>query len=501
MLPSVAVGETSDSGRRRGLLDGANYPRWAVALTPASWRVFRRRYLIALPSALVVMVAGMVGLNFKVNESLSGADTVVVRLPDGPAEGGNYLIIGSDSREFVADEGAAQAFGTSEETGPKKSDTMMVLHVDPTTKTSLLVSFPRDLLVEIPGQGTGQINAAFNDGPQKVVETLKANFDVDVNHYVEVDFRAFISVVDAVGKIPVYFDYPARDEYSGLSIGFAGCTDLDGNGALAYVRSRHLEYLKNGQWLNASPRADLDRIGRQQDFIRKLASKASARAGTNPFTAIEIADAVIAKLTIDTELSRDDILRLVKVFRNVDPEQPGALEMVTLPIEESSSQPGRLVAKQPEADALLTRLRTFGDGASAAPAVAHPTDVVVQVLNGSDLIGEAGKALAAFQERAFGPGGVGNATTTPTTQIRYGTNDRAKAELVARFLGGVGNLVEDPTLTDVDVTVIIGADWRGVHGKDKQVKAPATAPTTKAKDSKSGTGSAAQPGEPGVPTC
>ena len=162
------------------------------------------------------MIAAMVGLNLMVNASLNAAGRIQVTLPEGPAEGGNYLIIGSDSREQFANDPAAQeAFGTSEDTGPKKSDTMMVLHVDPTTKTSMLVSFPRDLLVEIPGRGDGQINAAFNDGAQKVVETLKQNFNLDVNHYVEVDFKAFISVVDAVGKIPVYFAYPARDVNSG----------------------------------------------------------------------------------------------------------------------------------------------------------------------------------------------------------------------------------------------------------------------------------------------
>ena len=73
----------------------------------------------------------------------------------------------------------------------------MVLHVDPTTKTSLLVSFPRDLLVDIPGQGIGQINSTFDNGPQLLIDTLKANFDLDINHYVEVDFQAFINVVDA----------------------------------------------------------------------------------------------------------------------------------------------------------------------------------------------------------------------------------------------------------------------------------------------------------------
>src|SRR4029077_7055756 len=146
---------------------------------------------------------------------------------------------------------------------------MMVLHIDPATKSNLLVSFPRDLLVTDPTSGRQvQNNGLFNNGPQTVIDMLNKDFNVEVHHFVQIDFEAFIGVVDAVGKIPVYFPYPARDNYSGLNEP-AGCQSLDGNAALAYVRSRHLEYQKNGRWTDASPRADLDRINRQQDFIRK----------------------------------------------------------------------------------------------------------------------------------------------------------------------------------------------------------------------------------------
>lgn len=467
-----------------------------MALTPAFWRVFRRRFLTSCLATLLVMVASIVYLNTQVSAKLRATKKVTVTFPAGPAEGGNYLIIGSDSRDFVQDAGQAQAFGTNADTGGKRSDTMMVLHLDPSQHSSLLVSFPRDLLVDIPGQGQGQINAAFNDGPQKVVETLKQNFDVDVNHYVEVDFAAFVSVVNAVDKIPVYFPAPSRDKYSGLNIPVAGCTALDGDAALAYVRSRHLEVLdaKTGQWRDASPRADLDRIQRQQDFIRKLAARASAKAGENPLTAIDIADAVVSKLTVDSRLSQDDILRLVRTFRNVDSTQSGALEMVTLPVEASTSQPGRLVAQQPEADALLARLRVFGADPAAADQKVQPVDVTVGVLNGSGVDGAAGKALGLLQERAFAPGTPANTDITDTTLVRYAPNNLAKAELVSRFLAGVGKLVADPSLTDVDVMIVIGKDWRGVHGRDKAAK-PATTTTTTAAGKKS-TGTTAPPAGP-----
>ena len=480
-----------------------------MALTPASWRVFRRRYLVALPSALLIMGTAIVGLNLKVGSTLDSVPKIGgLTFPDGPAEGGNYLIIGSDSRAFVENATQEQAFGSKAKESGQRADVMMVLHIDPTQKTNLLVSFPRDLLVEIPGRGRDLINAAFNDGPQQVINVMKSDFDISVNHYVQVNFQAFIGVVDAVGKIPVYFDGPARDAYSGLSIGFAGCTQLDGNNALAYVRARHLQIQdpQTKQWTDASRRGDLDRISRQQDFIRELAAKASAKAGQNPLAAIDIANAVVPKLTVDQQLGTDDILRLVKTFRNVDPAQPGALEMVTLPVIPSPSNANRLVAKQPEADQLLARLRAFGE-APAAPAKVQPADVTVRVLNGNNkLNGEAGRTLAAFQERAFGPAAtspIGNVSATATTQVRYAPNALAKAQLVARYLGGVGVLIEDPGLAGADVGVVIGADWRGVHSQGKPAKPPATSSTTAAKGSgsKSTNGSGSKPVAPGVPAC
>ncbi len=455
------------------------------------------------------MGTGIVGLNLKVGDTLDNVATIDgLTFPEGPAEGGNYLIIGSDSRAFVENATQESAFGSKAEQGGQRADVMMVLHVDPTQKTNLLVSFPRDLLVEIPGQGRDLINAAFNDGPQQVIDTMKSDFNISVNHYVQVNFQAFIGVVDAVGKIPVFFDGPARDRYSGLSIGFAGCTPLDGNNALAYVRARHLEIQdpQTERWTDASRRGDLDRINRQQDFIRKLAAAASAKAGENPLAAIDIANAVVPKLTVDEQLSTDDILRLVKTFRNVDPAQPGALEMVTLPVIPSPSNANRLVAKEPEADQLLARLRAFGE-APAAPAKVEPADVTVRVLNGNKkLNGEAGRSLAAFQERAFGPAAtspIGNVSDTAITQVRYAPNTLAKAELAARYLSGVGVLIEDPALAGADVAVVIGADWKGVRSPGKGTKPPATSSTTAAKGSgsKSSEGPGSNPVLAGVPAC
>ena len=84
--------------------------------------------------------------------------------------------------------GEAQHFGSPQQQTGQRSDTIMVAHIDDRTGTALLVSFPRDLWVAIPGIGHAKINAAFNAGPQRVIETIENDFDVPISHYLEVDF-------------------------------------------------------------------------------------------------------------------------------------------------------------------------------------------------------------------------------------------------------------------------------------------------------------------------
>ena len=313
-----------------------------------------------------------------------------------------------------------------------------------------------------------------SDGPQKVIDTIKQNFNIDVNHYVELNFEAFIGVVNAIGTVPVYFPAPARDAYSGLSIALApACVPLNGDGALAYVRSRHLEYYDSTtkRWNSVDAIPDIGRIGRQQGFIRRLAQVAAAKAKRNPFAANRMANAVIPKLSVDSGLGKGDIFALVNTFRAVDPTNTSSIEMATLPTKGGPSYQGQsvLYEDQPAADALLARLRTFGpDPTQTQPGDDAPIDVVpsqvrVRVLNGSGTSGLAGTTLADLQRYAFAPAGIGNAAEISATEIRYQPGKRDRARLVLRYTGGVGRLVEDRALVDADVEVILGKDFSGVQ--------------------------------------
>jgi LCP family protein required for cell wall assembly len=450
------------------------------------WRAFVRRYVIALGVTFVLVVGALVVGNRVIDDKISDIHRVGgLELPDGPGEAGNFLIIGSDSRKDLGNE---QAFGNESDTGPPKSDTLMVVHIDPEAKTSLLVSFPRDLIVNVPGHGEAQINSAFNDGPQKVIDTLKDNFNIKINHYVEVNFTAFTGIVDAVGNIPVFFAAPTRDQKTGLNITTPGCVKLDGTQALQYVRSRHLETYDTqaGEWKDASPRADLDRIVRQQNFIRRLADVAARKSGSNPLTALDVADAIVPKLTVDQTLSKQDIFQLVNTFRKVNPNDSSAVEMVTIPVEASDTDEGQLQLKQPDADSVLARLRAFGESTAKSTEKVLPAQVRVRVLTASGVTGAAGEALAQFQKYSFAPADTGNTGIRDTTEIHYTPGNENKAFLVAGYLQGVGKAVADDSITDADVVVYIGKDFKGVKKLTKKDLATTTTTKAEKKSSKSG---------------
>src|SRR5262249_35691296 len=158
---------------------------------------------------------------------------VHLTLAPPPSAGANYLILGSDTREFVNNPGEAAAFG-NQDAGCNCSDTLMVAHIEPGAKRALVVSFPRDLIVNIPRHGKDRINAAYVLGSsQEVIDHLKLNFGIDINHYVQVDFQSFQAVVDAIGKINVSLPGELYDDYTSFHMGTTGggCYALDGGAA------------------------------------------------------------------------------------------------------------------------------------------------------------------------------------------------------------------------------------------------------------------------------
>jgi LCP family protein required for cell wall assembly len=365
-------------------------------------RLFFNRLLIALCAATVLMAGAVLSVNYVINTKLSSVSRVGLRTARHSTGPENFLVVGSDTRAFTSGNTTLQhQFGSEAGNGGQRSDTMMVVRVDPDRSTTLVISFPRDLWVQIPGMGLSKINAAYNAGPQKVIDMLKQDFNIDINHFVQVDFQSFQGVVNAIGTVPVYVQYPARDNETGLYQPIAGCEQFGGADALAYVRSRALEYYSptKDEWLPADGVPDINRIARQQQFIKRLAGIAVKSSLSNPLTANTIVDRILKNVRVDSSLSKDDILSLVDAFRTINPNDTGHVQFATMPWVSGPSRGGGqdvLYLQQPATDALLARI-----GGSA-----NPTQVSI---NGNAPVGAAGSTTNGST------GSTSTATSTTTT--------------------------------------------------------------------------------------
>jgi LCP family protein required for cell wall assembly len=437
-----------------------------------------RNYAIALGLAVVLVVVGIVGVNVLVALKLSSVSKVSLQLSSSSG-GANYLLVGSDTRAFVSNPSDRQAFGSQAGNQGQRSDTIMVLHeVD--SGHSLLVSIPRDLWVNIPGVGLSKINSAYNNGPQKLVDTIQSVFNVPIDHYVEVNFDTFRKIVDAIGTVPVYFPAPARDSFSDLNIPTPGCWHLNGPQALSFVRSRDLQVQDptTHQWKVLDQLPDVGRVGRQQAFLRQLSTVALNTILTNPLKANTIADQAISDLRLDNGFSRGDLFNLVGAFRATSPIDPNRVQTMTLPIKTGPTQGGQdvLYLKQPEANAVLAQLRDFSGGSNpSAGAASAPSGARVRVLNASGVRGLAGRTLASLEKDGFIGAGTGNAAggLTSASEIRYASGNEAAARTLAGYVPSA-RLVVDRSVTGADVELVLGRSFTGLS---TPTTAPAATPS------------------------
>ena len=403
---------------------------------------------------------------------------------DVPGDPMNVLLVGSDTRENLT--GADCKRNCRDENGNlvtgKRSDTIMVLHVDPQQKKAAILSIPRDLWVPIAGTRHNQrINTAYEKDEATLIDTIKGALGININHFVSVDFIGFRNLVNAVNGVPIYVPAPARDFYSDLRIPNPGCVTLDGAQALGWVRSRHYQYYESGRW-RSDPRSDFGRILRQQDFIRRLMKRSISKGIRNPFTLNRLVGIAVKNVHTDSEMSTKDIFSLGRRFKSLDPQ---SVTMLTLPVVEARiGGADVLKIKRPEAQEIVDLFNGVNqnqDGGAAAVNVL-PSTVRVRTLNGSGVNGIAGKTAAALTTYGFQNAGTGDADgyRYPETVIKYGRGQIDKARALQRYLKAGATLQQDNTLS-VDVVLYVGRDFSGVvkpAAPGATTTVPATAATT-----------------------
>lgn len=270
--------------------------------TPRRPRRRRRRFLLPIILTLSVLLVGSaaaIGLYaWKVEQSL--IDNLVreddslpeeddpsrppAHTPEPGAKGPlNYLLLGSDSRD------------PSNADGDGRSDTIMVAHLDADRQNAYLISFPRDMWVEIPGHGEAKINAAYSYGGSKLaVRTVEELIDTRIDHVVLADFEGFISLTEDLGGVTI------NNEHYSESHGYTypeGEITISGEEALWYVRER--KQLPNG---------DLDRAKRQRIVLKAILEKGLSReVMSDPRKFTRFVAGVAKHLTVDGSLSNEEI--------------------------------------------------------------------------------------------------------------------------------------------------------------------------------------------------
>lgn len=242
----------------------------------------------------------------------------------------NYLLLGSDSRAGLSPDERIQ-FGTDQQIGGEnRADTIMLVHTDPALEKAIILSFPRDLSVQIPGHGEDKINASFEGGidgggPALVAATVHRLTGLRINHVLYVDLAGFQGVIDTLGGVEMCIpgenvntpDGRIVDELTALDVR-PGCQTLPGDQALAYVRTRHLRCDA------AAP--DFYRIARQQQFLRAVINRLlePEQLAQLPFQI----EPIMQNLRRDADLKLADLAYLVGQLEGIS---TGAAEFRTVP--------------------------------------------------------------------------------------------------------------------------------------------------------------------------
>ncbi|RBY89842.1 LCP family protein [Blastococcus sp. TF02A-26] len=382
----------------------------------------------------------------------------------------NMLLVGSDSRADLTPAQLAE-LNAGEDSG-LNTDTVILVHIPADGSRASFVSFPRDSYVNIPGHGWGKLNSAYAygyssvddsmpeadrqaGGAQLLVQTIHDLTGLQIDHYAEVDLLGFFELSNVVGGVEVNLCAAVDDRAFSGAFFPAGPQTIAGADALKFVRQRH------------GINGDYDRIIRQQVFIAGvLRNMISSDVLLDPGKQRELVEAASSALTVDQGL---DLFSLARQMQSV---QLDSIEFQTVPYvaEDRIDGVGSVIQLEDE-DVLhqfFAELSAEPEPEAPAeapepPATVDPSQVSVEVLNGSGTSGLARTAGGELETAGFVLAGTGNADSSDYTQtvIRHVTGDEALAATLAGQVPGAVVEVDD-TLTSGTVQLVLGSDFNGV---------------------------------------
>jgi LCP family protein required for cell wall assembly len=371
----------------------------------------------------------------------------------------NILVMGLDRRVDEA------------EGNPSRTDTMFVVTVDPYSKTAGVFSIPRDLWVEIPdGQGgylKDRINVAYEYGPLRnypgggpglAMATIKHNFDINIDHYVVLDFAGFMKLVDAVGGVDVDVkdaiwdpSYCNTTDCSDFQVVYfePGLQHMDGERALQYVRIRYGS-------------DDLQRIERQQDVIRATVDAALNARLLIPNRAVSIYNKF--RDAVNTDVSAFKVPGLALLAQDIPPENITTISLASAVEEGYAGDAAVLFPIWDQIEVLKAQL--FFDGRLRSEGA------FVEVQNGTQTPGLATGVMDYLAKQGFPEADltVGDDTDGlyhERTLIYDLAGKPYTAKKLAAWLGLPSNRVQEvradetpsPVPTSAaDIVVVLGAD-------------------------------------------
>ena len=432
------------------------YVAFMIYLTAKLWAF---NYFASTPFSILKKVPGISSApqqNQQMREVLS--------LPDiQRGERINILLLGEDRRPS--------------EQGPSRTDTIILISVEPNFKTVSMLSIPRDLWVPIPGYGEGRINTANiigekngypGGGPALAKKTVQYNFGVPVHYYVKINFEGFKRIIDLIGGIDIYVEkeindptYPAYDGYGYEPLYIpAGWHHMNGDLALKYARTRHGS-------------SDFDRLRRQQQIIMAVRERVMS---------LDLIPKLLPKLpelaqsfsdSIQTDIPMDVILELAAIAREIEPQNikravidssmclstvtpAGADVLIPLRekirplIEELFATPTPVVAQVLSQEA-LEKQRLAAEGAK----------IVVQNGTGNEELTE--KVVKFLLDKGFQVVAYGPADRTDyqhTVIVNYTYKNYTLEQLALLFNVRPEEIRHSPVnLNGIDIRVIVGKDF------------------------------------------
>jgi LCP family protein required for cell wall assembly len=384
--------DRSSGAKRRALANESRLVALGDAVDRQSGRTPKRRkkrrrgrtWLIAGVS-VIVLIAGILGggylyFNWKF-DAIPRFKTLPINYPV-PGQAFNILAVGSDSRAGLTGAVAAQTGASSGSVGGQRSDVIKIIRVNPTAGTITILSIPRDTEVTLLANQAlygqfNRINVNYANGPALLVQTIKANFGITINHVIQVNFNGLINSAVALGGVYLDFRYPAIDPNSGLEITHTGCQLVNGFQALAVARSRHYYYALSGHptWPNRKdfatmtdtqindellndgftydPTSDFGRIDRQTSFLRAMFERVKSKLD-DPIAMNGFLSNLPKGITIDNTFSLHELIGLAIKFHSYN---SNSMQTFTLPETPAVVNGADVeVVEEPQAEQLLTSL-------------------------------------------------------------------------------------------------------------------------------------------------